>query len=125
MVPNSCFLVRLAGFGEPGSRLVRLGRLLTPADLGLPSTVEAENDTTGLSLGADPLDALLPMWRYELDRPPLPDGLRLLRGRRSRSRSPTPAPRPGHCRPHRRRAHRPHRRHGRGRRRPRHDQRIL
>ncbi|HEY9327234.1 MAG TPA: hypothetical protein VIS09_03160 [Streptomyces sp.] len=46
----------------------RLGRLLTPADLGLPSTAEAESDTIGLSLGADPLDALLPMWRYELDR---------------------------------------------------------
>ncbi|MDP5309402.1 hypothetical protein [Streptomyces poriferorum] len=47
---------------------MRLGRLLTPADLGLPSTVEAESDTIVLSLGADPLDALLPMWRYELDR---------------------------------------------------------
>ncbi|MEV6048684.1 hypothetical protein [Streptomyces xanthochromogenes] len=46
----------------------RLGRLLTPADLGLPSTAETEDGTIGLSLGADPLDALLPMWRYELDR---------------------------------------------------------
>ncbi|WP_228982264.1 hypothetical protein [Streptomyces sp. DH12] len=46
----------------------RLGRLLTPADLGLPSPAEAEDDTIGLSLGADPLDALLPMWRYEVDR---------------------------------------------------------
>ncbi|MGW3151986.1 hypothetical protein ACWDG1_46875 [Streptomyces sp. NPDC001177] len=45
-----------------------LGRLLTPADLGLPSPAEAESDTIGLSLGRDPLDALLPMWRYELDR---------------------------------------------------------
>ncbi|GGT54950.1 Tat pathway signal protein [Streptomyces kurssanovii] len=47
----------------------RLGRLLTPADLGLPTTGgEADNDTIGLSLEDDPLDALLPMWRYELDR---------------------------------------------------------
>ncbi|MFJ4428436.1 hypothetical protein [Streptomyces bobili] len=47
----------------------RLGRLLTPADLGLPAASdEADNDTIGLSLGNDPLDALLPMWRYELDR---------------------------------------------------------
>ncbi|WP_331718376.1 hypothetical protein [Streptomyces sp. NBC_00624] len=46
----------------------RLGRLLTPADLGLPSPAEAVNDTIGLSLGSDPMDALLPMWRYELDR---------------------------------------------------------
>lgn len=46
----------------------RLGRLLSPADLGLASPAEAENDTVGMSLGSDPLDALLPMWRYELDR---------------------------------------------------------
>ncbi|OEJ29995.1 hypothetical protein [Streptomyces subrutilus] len=46
----------------------RLGRLLTLADLGLPSTGESGNDTIGLSLGADPMDALLSMWRYELDR---------------------------------------------------------
>ncbi|MEJ8657599.1 hypothetical protein [Streptomyces sp. MS1.AVA.4] len=46
----------------------RLGRLLTPADLGLPAGSEANDDTIGLSLGAEPLDALLPMWRYELDR---------------------------------------------------------
>ncbi|MET7718725.1 hypothetical protein [Streptomyces sp. NPDC005407] len=47
----------------------RLGRLLTPADLGLPAAAgEADDDTIGLSLGDDPLDALLPMWRYELDR---------------------------------------------------------
>jgi hypothetical protein len=46
----------------------RLGRLLTPVDLGLPDTGEATDDTTGLSLGADPLDVLLPMWRYEVDR---------------------------------------------------------
>lgn len=48
----------------------RLGRLLTLADLGFPFPTEAENDTIGLSLGADPLDVLLPMWRYELDRRP-------------------------------------------------------
>ncbi|MGW1090192.1 hypothetical protein ACWD4L_28775 [Streptomyces sp. NPDC002596] len=47
----------------------RLGRLLTSADLGLPTAAgEADNDSIGLSLGGDPLDALLPMWRYELDR---------------------------------------------------------
>ncbi|MEU6406537.1 hypothetical protein [Streptomyces sp. NPDC046985] len=46
----------------------RLGRLLTPADLGLPAPPELENDSIGLSLGSDPLDVLLPMWRYELDR---------------------------------------------------------
>lgn len=46
----------------------RLGRLLTPADLGLPTAPGADDDTIGLSLGHDPLDALLPMWRYELDR---------------------------------------------------------
>lgn len=46
----------------------RLGRLLTPADLGFPSPAEAENETIGLSLGNDPLDVLLPMWRYDLDR---------------------------------------------------------
>lgn len=46
----------------------RLDRLLTPAELGLPAGSEEENDTIGLALGADPLDALLPMWRFELDR---------------------------------------------------------
>ncbi|GAA1520813.1 Tat pathway signal protein [Sphaerisporangium rubeum] len=46
----------------------RLGRLLTPADLGLPSAADDENDTIGLSIGSDPLDILMPMWRYELDR---------------------------------------------------------
>src|SRR5260370_6520376 len=45
-----------------------LDRLLTPADLGLAADDEHDNDAIGLTLGADPLDALLPMWRYELDR---------------------------------------------------------
>ncbi|WP_330479635.1 hypothetical protein OG301_38545 [Streptomyces platensis] len=44
----------------------RLGRLLTPADLGLAEP--EEDDSIGLALGADPIDALLPMWRFELDR---------------------------------------------------------
>ncbi|WP_227025081.1 hypothetical protein [Streptomyces tsukubensis] len=44
------------------------GRLLTPADLGLSGPILADDDTMGLSLGADPIDALLPMWRAELDR---------------------------------------------------------
>ncbi|WP_238697046.1 hypothetical protein [Streptomyces sp. E5N298] len=46
----------------------RLGRLLTLAGLGLPCPAEPDRDSIGLSLGNDPLDALLPMWRYELDR---------------------------------------------------------
>ncbi|MFI6883884.1 hypothetical protein [Streptosporangium canum] len=46
----------------------RLGRLLTHADLGLAADSGEEDDTIGLTFGADPLDALLPMWRYELDR---------------------------------------------------------
>jgi hypothetical protein len=46
----------------------RLGRLLTPVDLGLPEAGDGTDDATGLSLGADPLDVLLPMWRYEVDR---------------------------------------------------------
>ncbi|MCZ4120295.1 hypothetical protein [Streptomyces sp. H39-S7] len=45
----------------------RLGRLLTPVDVGLPAG-EADHDTIGLSVGADPLDSLLPLWRHELDR---------------------------------------------------------
>ncbi|MGW2028083.1 hypothetical protein [Streptomyces decoyicus] len=44
----------------------RLGRLLTPADLGLAEP--KEDDSIGLALGTDPIDALLPMWRTELDR---------------------------------------------------------
>lgn len=46
----------------------RLGRLLTPADLGLATGGDEENDTIGLALGADPFDALLLMWRFELYR---------------------------------------------------------
>ncbi|MEU6483121.1 hypothetical protein [Streptomyces sp. NPDC046887] len=46
----------------------RLGRLLTSADLGLPALAGTEDDTIGLSLESDPLDVLMPMWRYELDR---------------------------------------------------------
>lgn len=44
----------------------RVGRLLTPADLGLPGP--EEDDSLGLSLGADPIDSLLPMWSSELNR---------------------------------------------------------
>ncbi|MFE3248962.1 hypothetical protein [Streptomyces sp. NPDC059209] len=44
----------------------RLGRLFTPSDLGLAET--DGDDSIGLSLDADPIDALLPMWRHELDR---------------------------------------------------------
>lgn len=46
----------------------RLGRLLTLTDLGLPGTAETDHDTIGLSIGADPIDTLLPMWRYEVNR---------------------------------------------------------
>ncbi|MEU8568718.1 hypothetical protein AB0C51_10195 [Streptomyces pathocidini] len=46
----------------------RLGCLLTPADLGLPAGSQEADDTIGLNLKGDPLDALIPMWRYELDR---------------------------------------------------------
>ncbi len=45
----------------------RLGRLLALADLGL-ATGSEENDTIGLTLATDPLDVLLSMWRFELDR---------------------------------------------------------
>ncbi|PJN36579.1 hypothetical protein CG747_32035 [Streptomyces sp. CB02959] len=45
----------------------RLGRLITPADLGLAEP-EEEDDSIGLTLGDDPINALLPMWRCELDR---------------------------------------------------------
>jgi len=46
----------------------RLGRILTPADLGLAADNEDGDDTMGLTLGTDPLDVLLPMWRLELER---------------------------------------------------------
>ncbi|MGW0491156.1 hypothetical protein [Streptomyces olivaceus] len=46
----------------------RLGRLLTLHDLGLADEDDEEEDSIGLSLGTDPIDALLPMWRFELDR---------------------------------------------------------
>ncbi|MDJ1131231.1 tetratricopeptide repeat protein [Streptomyces iconiensis] len=46
----------------------RLGRLLTAVDLGLAAGEDEENDTIGLTLGADPLASLLLMWRCELDR---------------------------------------------------------
>ncbi|MGW1837733.1 hypothetical protein [Streptomyces sp. NPDC002067] len=46
----------------------RLGRTLTPEDLGLPAPAGWENDGVGLSIGEDPLDALMPIWRGDLDR---------------------------------------------------------
>ncbi|MFE6892072.1 hypothetical protein [Streptomyces sp. NPDC057694] len=48
----------------------RLGRLLTVADIGLGADAAPgpENDTMGLSLSVDPIDALLPLWGGELDR---------------------------------------------------------
>ncbi|MFE3942674.1 hypothetical protein ACFXPV_12505 [Streptomyces sp. NPDC059118] len=46
----------------------RLGRLLTLPDLGLADESSREDDSIGLSLGADPIEALMPMWRFELDR---------------------------------------------------------
>ncbi|MFJ6699847.1 hypothetical protein ACIQM4_27800 [Streptomyces sp. NPDC091272] len=44
----------------------RLGRLLTPTDLGLPDL--GEDESLGLTWGDDPMTSLLPMWRHELDR---------------------------------------------------------
>ncbi|MGW6318979.1 hypothetical protein [Streptomyces sp. NPDC055099] len=46
----------------------RLGRLLTTEDIGLGPLRGMEDDSIGLSLGDDPIDALMPMWRGELDR---------------------------------------------------------
>lgn len=46
----------------------RLGRVLTPADLGLAAPDADGHDSIGLNLGGDPLDSLIPMWRAELDR---------------------------------------------------------
>ncbi|MER7050418.1 hypothetical protein [Streptomyces jumonjinensis] len=45
----------------------RVGRLLTPADLGL-AVRQTDDESMGLSLAADPMEALMPMWKYELDR---------------------------------------------------------
>jgi tetratricopeptide (TPR) repeat protein len=45
----------------------KLGRLLTEEDLGLPGT-GGEDDGIGLTLGPDPVDDLLAMWRHELER---------------------------------------------------------
>ncbi|MEK8141694.1 hypothetical protein NKH18_00955 [Streptomyces sp. M10(2022)] len=44
----------------------RLGRLLTPTDLGLPDL--GEDESLALTWGDDPMTSLLPMWRHELDR---------------------------------------------------------
>jgi len=46
----------------------RLGRTLAPEDLGLPDPAGRENDSIGLSLRDDPLEALMPIWRGDLDR---------------------------------------------------------
>ena len=46
----------------------RLGRLLTPGDLGLAPSSDTLPDGIGLTLGGDPLDALLPVLGGELDR---------------------------------------------------------
>lgn len=46
----------------------RLGRGLTPEDLGLPVPAGWEDDSIGLSIGTDPLEALMPVWKGDLDR---------------------------------------------------------
>lgn len=48
----------------------KLGRLLTTEEIGLgPGPGPGmQDDSIGLSLGDDPIDALMPMWRGELDR---------------------------------------------------------
>ncbi|KUL48997.1 hypothetical protein [Streptomyces sp. NRRL S-1521] len=46
----------------------RLGRLLSTTDIGLDALPVSEDDSMGLSLSTDPFDALMPLWRHELDR---------------------------------------------------------
>lgn len=46
----------------------RLGRVVTTDDLGFTPVAGPADDTTGLSLDGDPIEALLPIWRAELDR---------------------------------------------------------
>ncbi|MET7344632.1 hypothetical protein [Streptomyces sp. NPDC005547] len=46
----------------------RLGRTLSPEDLGLPVPPGWDSDSIGLSIGDDPLDTLMPIWRGDLDR---------------------------------------------------------
>lgn len=45
----------------------RLGRLVEPCDIGW-GTGDSGNERVGLSLDGDPIDALLPMWRFDVDR---------------------------------------------------------
>ncbi|KAB2344948.1 hypothetical protein F8566_30450 [Actinomadura rudentiformis] len=45
----------------------RLGRTLAVEDLGFPRHAAQVHDGTGLSLDTDPIDALLPIWKAELD----------------------------------------------------------
>ncbi|WUT01512.1 hypothetical protein OHA46_32670 (plasmid) [Streptomyces sp. NBC_00708] len=46
----------------------RFGRALSPEDLGLPAPPGWDSDSIGLSISDDPLDALMPIWRGDLDR---------------------------------------------------------
>ncbi|GLF95214.1 hypothetical protein [Streptomyces yaizuensis] len=48
----------------------KLGRLITPADIGLATTRRADDTTghPGLTLDTDPIDALMPLWSNEIDR---------------------------------------------------------
>ncbi|MFE3149126.1 tol-pal system YbgF family protein [Streptomyces sp. NPDC059218] len=67
------WLAGAAPAGDTGRYLAvalsrRLDRLLTLHDLGLADGDSQENDSIGLSLGTDPIDTLLPLWRFELDR---------------------------------------------------------
>ncbi|MGW2324727.1 hypothetical protein ACWC5C_03050 [Streptomyces sp. NPDC001700] len=52
----------------------RLGQTLTPEDLGLPLPAGWENDSIGLSIADDPLEALMPIWRGDLGRRSLLSG---------------------------------------------------
>ncbi|MFF2522269.1 hypothetical protein [Streptomyces liangshanensis] len=59
--------------GQTGRYLIialsrRLGRTLSPEDLGLPAPPGWESDSIGLSLADDPLEALMPIWKGDLDR---------------------------------------------------------
>ncbi|MFF2026703.1 hypothetical protein ACFVW2_33560 [Streptomyces sp. NPDC058171] len=46
----------------------RLRRTLAPQDLGLPVPAGWKDGSIGLSIGDDPLEALIPIWKGDLDR---------------------------------------------------------
>lgn len=46
----------------------RLGRALSPEDLGLPVPAGWHSDSIGLSVSEDPLETLMPIWRGDVER---------------------------------------------------------